>query len=157
MDELIEIMLQHKLSLSTAESCTGGRIASRFTAISGASKYYFGGLVAYQSELKTHYLGVDQELIDKYDVVSEQVVVKMGEGACKMFNSDYAVATTGYAGPTGGTESIPVGTIWIAAGNKDNTLTKCLHFDGSREDNLNATVDQCVSLLLHRIKKDYIY
>ena len=142
MDELIEIMLHHKLSLSTAESCTGGRIASRFTAISGASKYYFGGLVAYQS---------------KYDVVSEQVVVKMVEGACKMFNSDYAVATTGYAGPTGGTESIPVGTIWIAAGNKDNTLTKCLHFDGSREDNLNATVDQCVSLLLHRIKKDYIY
>jgi len=112
-------LIRRGKKLSTAESCTGGRIASAFTRNAGASACFEGGIVAYQNWIKEQFLGVPAEVIARHDVVSKEVAEAMVRGAIKLLHTDYAIATTGYAGPTGGTREIPVGTIWIACGNKD--------------------------------------
>ena len=95
-------MTNHHLKLSTAESCTGGRIASSLTAVPGSSAYFIGSVVAYQNEVKERLLDVDSDDIDKYEVVSREVAISMVKGACRLFSSDYALASTGCAGPDGG-------------------------------------------------------
>lgn len=135
------------LSVATAESCTGGRVAAELTAVSGASAVFQGGVVAYQNEVKSQILKVDSRLIDSCDVVSEEVAKAMVVGACQLFSADIAVATTGYAGPTGGSEKVPLGTIWIACGNGTMYLTKCLHLGIDRESNLMLTVQTALQLL----------
>lgn len=137
------IMTNHHLKLSTAESCTGGRIASSLTAVPGSSAYFIGSVVAYQNEVKERLLDVDSDDIDKYEVVSREVAISMVKGACRIFSSDYALASTGYAGPDGGTAKSPVGTIWLAYGTADNVETFCCTADHGRlanVENASATV-----------------
>ena len=131
-----EILIAQGKTLSTAESCTGGGIAAEITAISGSSAYFQGGLVAYQNRVKIEMLGVHPETIDTYDVVSEEVVKEMVQGACILFGTDYAIASSGCAGPTGGTEQIPVGTIWIAAAYHDKVVTMKQEGDDGRAQNI---------------------
>ncbi len=115
MQELVhEILTRRGLTLATAESCTGGTIASRFTAMPGASAYFLCGVVSYSNEAKADVLGVNPDDIARYGAVSEQVARQMAEGARRIAHADYAVATTGIAGPTGGSAEKPVGTVWIA-------------------------------------------
>ena len=124
-------------TISTAESCTGGRIASAITAISGSSSYFQGGLVAYQNEIKERQLGVPHDMIEKYDVVSQPVVEAMVKGACKLFGTDYALASTGYAEAWEGHEVC----IWIGWGSADDVHSLCLTKDHGRVLNVeNATV-----------------
>ncbi len=138
--QLLSIMVRNGWTLSTAESCTSGRIASTLTSVSGASDYFLGGLVAYQDEIKIAHLGVTAEMIEQNDVVSQPVVEQMVRGACRFFNSDYALASTGYAG--GGTDTIPSGTIWIGWGCADEVYSMKLTRDDGREDNTaNAAVN----------------
>ncbi len=126
-------MVAHGKTLSTAESCTSGRIAAMLTAVDGASDYYQGGLVAYQDELKTQYLEVDAATIKECDVVSEPVVKQMVEGCCKRFGTDFAIASTGYTGS--GSDRVPRGTVWVAWGTAEEVETRCLEKDCGREQN----------------------
>lgn len=119
-------------TVSTAESCTGGRIAAAITAISGASNYFQGGLVAYQNEVKEQMLGVPHSMIEKYDVVSQPVVEAMVKGACRMFGTDYALASTGYAEAWEGHEVC----IWIGWGSADEVHALCLKDDHGRVKNV---------------------
>ncbi|MBR6285847.1 MAG: CinA family protein [Bacteroidaceae bacterium] len=138
-------------SISTAESCTSGLIAAALTTVSGSSEYVKGGIVAYTEEMKNRLLGVPLETIERCNVVSEEVVREMVRGTIGAFSSTYGVASTGVAGPTGGTDEIPVGTIWIAAGNKDRVVARCLHGDNGREQNVNDAACEALRLLLEVI------
>lgn len=124
MQELIHRLLtDRRLTLATAESCTGGAIAARFTALPGASAYFLCGVVAYSNASKHAVLGVDEESIARHGAVSERVAREMAEGARRITGADYAVATTGIAGPAGGSPEKPVGTVWIAVSTPSGTKT----------------------------------
>ena len=123
--------------ISTAESCTGGRIAAAITARSGASRYFRGGLVAYQNDVKEQLLGVPQEMIDTYGVVSSQVAEQMVKGACRLFHSDYALASTGYAEPWEGHDV----EIWVAWGSEGDVHSLCLREDFGRVKNVEIATE----------------
>lgn len=115
VQELIHAMLTESgRTLAVAESCTGGTIAARFTAMPGASAYFLCGVVSYSNESKIKVLGVDPGTLERHGAVSEATAREMAEGARRMSGADFAVATTGIAGPTGGTDEKPVGTVWMA-------------------------------------------
>ena len=123
IQELVHGILSGKgWTLATAESCTGGTIAARFTAIPGASAYFRCGVVAYSNDAKVQLLGVHPEEIARYGAVSEQVARQMAEGVRKAAGADFAIATTGIAGPTGGSDEKPVGTVWIAVATPEKTV-----------------------------------
>lgn len=128
-----EILVSRQMTLSTAESCTGGMVASILTSVPGASGYFQGGIVAYQNEVKVGQLDVSADDIAKYDVVSRQVVEQMVKGACRKFGTSYALASTGYADK--GNEKVPDGTIWIGWGTASEVYAECLHLDGTRDAN----------------------
>mgnify|MGYP000007640269 FL=1 len=117
-----KILTQRGLTLAVAESCTGGSIAARFTAMPGASAYFLCGVESYSNDSKVKLLGVHAEDIARHGAVSEQVARQMAEGARRAAGSDYAVATTGIAGPTGGSAEKPVGTVWIAVATPTRTV-----------------------------------
>ena len=127
------LLKQRQQTISTAESCTGGRLAAMLNAQSGSSAFYMGSVVAYANEIKEQVLGVQHDTLLKYGVVSEQTVLEMANGVRKLLNTDYAIATSGIAGPTGGTAEKPVGTVWIAWATPDGTSTECFHFGVARE------------------------
>ena len=120
-EQVHEKLIARVATLAIAESCTGGKIASRFTALAGASAYLVAGVVSYSIEAKCKILGVSAEDIEKYGVVSGEIAREMAEGVRRLTGADYAVATTGIAGPTGGTEEQPVGTVWMAVASAKGT------------------------------------
>lgn len=120
-------------TIATAESCTGGRLAAALNAQSGASAYYMGSVVAYDNTIKEQVLGVKHSTLLEWGAVSEQTVREMAEGVRALMNTDYAIATSGIAGPTGGTPEKPVGTVWIAWATPDGTVAECYHFGVARE------------------------
>ena len=139
--ELSDKFWKEGLTLATAESCTAGNIAAVITAIPGSSHFYKGGIVAYSDEVKINLLGVNPETLEKQGAVSEETVIEMVKGAMKSMNSDCAVATSGIAGPTGGTHDKPVGTVWIAASMHDKIITMKANGDEGRNKNIeNATL-----------------
>lgn len=123
-------------TVAIAESCTGGNIAHQLTLIPGSSVYFKGAVVAYANEVKINILGVSSEAIEKYGAVSREVVEKMATGVRKLFGTDFAVATSGIAGPTGGTEQKPVGTVWIAVASESGVDSAEYHFGTLREQNI---------------------
>jgi len=136
--------------VATAESCTGGNIARSFTSISGSSRFFKGSLVAYSNDLKTDILHVSKDDLEINGAVSRQVVEQMAEGARKLLKSDVAIATSGIAGPTGGTKEKPVGTVWIAVCSEDSMISREFHFGSLRDQNiLRAT--QASLLMLKEI------
>ena len=125
VEELVHnILINRGYTLAVAESCTGGAIASKFTAQAGASAYFLCGVVAYANEAKVSILGVDAADIERYGAVSEQVARQMAEGVKRVSGSDYAIATTGIAGPSGGSEQKTVGTVWIAVATPRRTIVE---------------------------------
>ena len=121
--EIQQYLYESGLTLGTAESCTGGRIAEAIISVPGASAYFKGGIISYTNDVKENVLGVDSRLLEEKTAVCEEVAIAMVKGALNTLNVDFAISTTGVAGPGGGTHDIPVGTIWIACGNKDNIVT----------------------------------
>jgi len=146
--EISEFFWREGLTLATAESCTAGNVPAVITAIPGSSRFYKGGIVAYANEVKQSLLHVSQETLEKYGAVSEETVVEMVKGVMETLGTDYAVATSGIAGPAGGTPEKPVGTIWVAAGNKEKILTAKLTEDEGREKNIQAATAKTLQLLL---------
>lgn len=133
--------------ISTAESCTGGRIAHDFTKNSGSSAYFAGGVVTYSNALKMKLLGVKQETLKKHGAVSEEVVIEMAQGAIDRLNTDFSIAVSGIAGPGGGTVEKPVGTIWIACGSKDMVVTQKLNLSKDRHRNIDYTTMAALTLM----------
>ena len=146
--EISEIFWREGFSLATAESCTAGNVAAIITAIPGSSRFYKGGIVAYADEVKRDLLHVKAETLEACGAVSEKTVTEMVKGAIETFGTDYAMATSGIAGPGGGTHEKPVGTIWLAAGNKDRILTLKLTEDEGREKNIQSATKNVLQLLL---------
>ncbi|MBO5614812.1 MAG: CinA family protein [Prevotella sp.] len=137
--EILYKLYETGKTLSTAESCTSGRIGEVITSVPGASAYYKGGTICYSDEAKTKVLGIDKDLIAEKNAVSEEVAIEMIKGVTKLLGTDYAIATTGFAGP-GADPGIPVGTIWIACGTAEDIRTMKLSDDEGRDENLrNAT------------------
>ena len=127
------LLSQQGKTIATAESCTGGRLAAALNAQSGASAYYMGSVVAYDNSIKEQVLGVRHDTLLQHGAVSEQTVLQMAEGVRTLMHTDYAIATSGIAGPTGGTIDKPVGTVWIAWATPNGTDAKCFHFGAARE------------------------
>ena len=121
-EQVHHTLIERRATLALAESCTGGKIASKFTAMAGASAYLLAGVVAYANEAKTNILGVDAELIRRHGEVSEEVARAMAEGVRRLTGADYALSTTGIAGPTGGSAEKPVGTVWFALATPTETI-----------------------------------
>ena len=127
------LLKERQQTIATAESCTGGRLAAALNAQSGSSAYYMGSVVAYDNRIKEQVLGVAHDTLMEWGAVSEQTVREMAEGARALMQTDYAIATSGIAGPTGGTPDKPVGTVWIAWAMPEGTIAKCFHFGVARE------------------------
>lgn len=144
---IIKLMGDKGLTLSLAESCTGGYLSHLFTQHAGSSKVFLGGAVTYSNQLKQSLLGVKPETLDQYGAVSEQTVTEMVEGALRNFKSDYALAITGVAGPDGGTADKPVGTVWIGAASASKTLVKKFTFGSRRLQNIERSATGALSLL----------
>jgi nicotinamide-nucleotide amidase len=126
-----DLLRQKRYTVSTAESCTGGNIARMITSIPGSSDYFTGSVIAYDNKVKVVVLGVNETTIKEFGAVSKEVVVEMAEGARKLFNTDFAVATSGIAGPEGGSLEKPAGTVWIAvaSGNKTTAVKEVFGYD----------------------------
>jgi nicotinamide-nucleotide amidase len=142
------------LTLSVAESCTGGYIAHLFTQHPGSSKVFLGGAVSYAYELKESILGVKNETLWQHGAVSEETATEMMQGALRNFKSDYAIAVTGIAGPDGGTPDKPVGTVWIAVGNKYKSIIKKFTFGNKRIQNIERTATTALGLLNTLLTED---
>lgn len=152
--EINELMWKDGLTLSTAESCTAGNLAAAITAIPGSSHYYKGGVVAYANQVKENLLRVDTQTIEAYGVVSEETVCEMVKGAMDTLNTDYAIATSGVAGPGGGTPGTPVGTIWIAVGSRNKIVTMKLEGDDGRDQNITKATCSALQLMRDLLKEE---
>jgi nicotinamide-nucleotide amidase len=142
-----ELLLGKGATVATAESCTGGRISHRITAVPGSSAYFRGGITAYSNDAKTDILGVDSAAIAKFGAVSGEVAAQMAEGARRLLNADYAVATTGIAGPAGGTADKPVGLCWFGIATPIGTETFSRNFIGNRLGNIAAASSVALNAL----------
>lgn len=143
-----EILYDTDKTLGTAESCTGGRIAESIIAVPGASNYFKGGIVSYTNEVKERLLQVNHEVLEEQTAVCEEVAREMVLGAIETLKVDYAISATGVAGPTGGTPAIPVGTIWIGYGSKDDVRTVKLTEDYGRDINLAIATNTALKSML---------
>ena len=159
-EELIEVLSEYfsellkakKLSLSTAESCTGGGIAALITSVPGSSEYFNGSIVAYSNEIKMSLLHVSAETLEKHGAVSRETVTEMVKGAMKTLKTDCAVATSGIAGPGGGTPEKPVGTVWIAAAYKNEIVSMKQEGDEGRKGNVEKAIQNALLLLCEKLK-----
>ena len=160
-DKTPEILVGEKLrslrqTIGTGESCTGGSIAALLTSVAGSSNYYVGSIVAYANAVKQHVLGVSESDLKEYGAVSRQVVEQMAKGVLELLGCDWAISTSGIAGPQGGTPEKPVGTIWIAVANKSKVVSKKYTFNTTREQNIQRTVNMALMLLLEMLHNDVI-
>ena len=155
-EELVGALARLGLTVSTAESCTGGLIASAFVDNPGASRVFLGGTVAYTEEIKTRRLGVSPALIGAFGVVSTEVAAAMAEGAREAFGSDLAVSTTGVAGPGGGSPETPVGCVCIAVSAKQGTRVFREQLSGSREAVREGAVALAAAHLLAYLSEHYV-
>jgi len=144
---IIETLKTRNLTLSTAESCTGGYIAHLLTSVSGSSQCYKGSIIAYNNDVKTNLLDVSETLLEAFGAVSEPVVRKMAETVRQKLQTDFGIAVSGIAGPTGAVEGKPVGTVWIAVSNKDTTVAECFHFSNDRIRNIQRSAMAALNLL----------
>lgn len=148
-----EMLYNSEKSLGTAESCTGGRIAEAIISVPGASNYFKGGVVSYTNEVKENLLGVDHDVLVEQTAVCEEVARQMVLGAIRTLHVDYAISATGVAGPTGGTAEIPVGTIWLAYGSKDDVRTLKLEKDYGRDINLAIATNTALKSMYAFLKE----
>jgi nicotinamide-nucleotide amidase len=157
-DDPIEVVLgrlltENKLTISTAESCTGGKIASTLSAIPGASNYFKGSVVSYATEVKINVLGIDNEVVEKYGVVSAEVASEMVKSVQKIMTSDYAIATTGNAGPTKGDVQADLGIVYIAIATPNAVFVEEFNFGQPREKVVDRAVSKALELIYKEILK----
>ena len=148
------ILARSGKTVSAAESCTGGTISALFTAVPGSSEYYLGSVTSYVNSVKTGVLGVDPYVIEKHGAVSSECVAQMAEGVRKLTGSDFSVATSGIAGPGGGSETKPVGLVWIAVSSQQGTETLKLVFKGDRKRNMERFAASALDTLRKKLLKE---
>jgi PncC family amidohydrolase len=153
LNNLQQLCIEKGVSIAVAESCTAGLIASKLTTLPGSSSYFNGGVVAYQNEIKTKILGVSQSIIDEKTEVSVEVVNQMAKSVLEKFDANFAIATTGYAGPAGGTNKNPIGTVFIAIASVLGVVVNRFVFLGDRQSVVNQASESALSLLYNEIKK----
>jgi nicotinamide-nucleotide amidase len=153
-----KLLIEKSSSLSIAESCTGGKISHKITSVPGCSKYFMGSVVAYSNDLKINLLGVNPDTIQNFGAVSEETVIEMAKGAKASFKTDYVIASSGIAGPEGGSDTKPVGTIWIAIAHPGGVFAKKLKLGNNRDRNIEMTSNIALNtlrlLLLNQLNED---
>ncbi len=152
-EEIVKILSEKKMTLSSAESCTGGMIASAIINVSGASDIYKEGFITYANEAKEKYLNVSKDTIQQYGVVSEETVREMAAGCAAATGAQVTIVSSGVAGPGGGTEETPVGLVWLACCYLGNVYTKKCLFEGNRMEIRSQATQSALSLILDIIKK----
>ncbi|MBR1808235.1 MAG: CinA family nicotinamide mononucleotide deamidase-related protein [Paludibacteraceae bacterium] len=157
-DKPIEVLVGELLkkrgeTVSSAESCTGGKVAMLLNKHAGSSSFYYGTVVAYDNSVKQKVLGVKSDTLESVGAVSEQTVAEMANGVRALLGTTWGVATSGIAGPDGGTKEKPVGTVWIAVSNENATIAQCCHFRGSRDQITTHAATAALILLLQQLKK----
>ncbi len=148
------LLKDRELTVATAESCTGGSVSKMLTSISGSSSYFNGSIVSYTNQSKVDLLNVDNNDIDNYGAVSQQVVEQMAEGVRNKLHADYGISTSGIAGPSGGTKEKPVGTVWIAVASKNRIVSKKLKLGYNRERNIHVSSLSVLNLLRLELLKN---
>lgn len=149
-----EKLIESELTISTAESCTGGNIAHRIVQTVGSSAYFLGSVVSYSNEIKAAILHVERKQIDRFGAVSRQVVESMANGVCKLMRTDCSIATSGIAGPNGGTPTKPVGTVWIAVKCHDVLVSECRYFPGDRNDVIESATNYGMVMLYNLLRNN---
>jgi nicotinamide-nucleotide amidase len=150
--QIHDILTARGERLAVAESCTGGTIASKFTAMAGASAYFMAGVVSYSNEAKHDILGVSWESLNTYGAVSEQVAREMAEGVRRISHADYGIATTGIAGPSGGSEAKPVGTVWMAIATPTKTIAVMRNSGTDRSQIISRASAYAIEMLYNELK-----
>ncbi len=156
-EKLVKLLKEKKMTVATAESCTGGLIAKRITDISGSSSVFECGIVSYSNRIKNEILGVSEETLAKYGAVSEQTAREMVSGALKVSGADIAVSVTGIAGPDSDGTDKPVGLVYIAVSDGKNTaVKKCLNSfsENIRQNNRNKSADEALNMILERLSDE---
>ncbi|MDE5791184.1 MAG: CinA family protein [Muribaculaceae bacterium] len=150
-----ELLKERELTVSSAESCTGGNIAHKIVQVPGSSAYFLGSVVSYSNDVKAAVLNVSRTNLDRYGAVSKEVVEQMVEGVAKLMHTDCAIATSGIAGPDGGTRFKPVGTVWIAVKIGDRIVSECLRFTGTRDEVIDSATNHGMVMLINLLKNSY--
>lgn len=148
---IFDLLINKGMTFASAESCTGGNIAHVITLIPGSSEVFKGTAVTYATPMKTKVLGVPAEVIGKHGVVSQEVVERMATGVRDLMEADFGVATTGVAGPSGGTEETPVGTVWIGVASSKGVVSKCFNFGKDRENVINRATIMAYEMLRQQL------
>ncbi len=152
-EKIGECLKDKGMTLSTAESCTGGGIAALITSVPGSSSYFKGGIVAYSNEVKMNLLHVSPQTLEKHGAVSRETVIEMAKGAMEALKTECAVATSGIAGPGGGTLEKPVGTIWMAVACRDKIVTRKEEGDLGRIENVKRTIQDVLAMLCSELEQ----
>lgn len=150
-EKIVEELQRRNLTITTAESCTGGLLAGRILNVSGASAVYNEGHITYSNEAKECLLGVKHSTLQQFGAVSEQTAGEMAKGAARVANADVGLSTTGIAGPTGGTPEKPVGLVYVGCAIGDEVVVEECRFQGTREVNRNAAVEAALQLLWRKL------
>ena len=153
LESLHVLCISKGISVVVAESCTAGLIASKLTLAPGSSAFFKGGIIAYQNAIKIKILGVDEQAILEYTEVSTEVVKQMAVGVRRSFLADYSIAISGYAGPSGGTNNNPIGTVFISISSVSGVNSERFIFSGDRQSIVNQASEKSLSLLYEAIKK----
>lgn len=148
--EIGELLKSQNATLSVAESCTSGIVAAKITSVQGSSSYFKGGIIAYWNEIKQQYLGVDEDNLLRFSAVSQEVALQMVVGVKEQFQTDYALATTGYAGPDGE----QVGQVFVAIATPKSVLVEAYFLHGNREEIRRQTGEYALRFLLSAIKRE---
>ncbi len=151
-EKIALLLKQNDYNLCSAESCTGGGISKALTDVPGCSKFFAGGVVAYSNTIKIRMLYVSEKTLEMFGAVSEATAIEMVNGASNVFGSDFCIASTGLAGPSGGTIKKPVGTVWLAVATPRNVITLECHFVGNRESIREQTITHGLKFLKEEIQ-----
>ena len=154
LKKILCLLKKQKYTIATAESCTGGLLAHTLTNVSGSSSYFDRGIISYKNRAKTELLGVSEQMLKKHGAVSEEVAREMAERVRTISKVDIGLATTGIAGPTGGTTEKPVGLVYIAISTTNSTTVQKYHFSGNRLQNKEDTVNAVLTMLQNHLIKE---
>lgn len=150
-----DLLSERELTVACAESCTGGNIAHNITCNPGSSAYFLGSVVSYSNDVKADVLGVSRTTLGRFGAVSKEVVTEMANGVSQLMRSECAVATSGIAGPDGGTKYKPVGTVWMAAKYGNQVVTELKHFSGDRESVIESATNHVMVMLIKLLRNNY--
>lgn len=150
-----DLLHEKELTVSCAESCTGGNIAHKIVSIPGSSDYFMGSVVSYSNEVKADVLGVSRSDIDRHGAVSQEVAEQMATGASQLMHTDCSIATTGIAGPGGGSKFKPVGTVWFAVKCQNEIISECINFKGDRNAVIEQATNHAMIMLINLLRKSY--